>query len=181
MIVKGMPSRRFGRSRAVLLAVLAALAGTAMAGDKVARTEQVKTRFGPVSFGLTGENWPGTAFIRFKGKPLLEPTDGWGVDMIGQYALPEGEVLFFQIQQGTACPWPLWLLKIDKRGKATLSDSFGACGKATIRRTGDELIIETLGACHAIDDNDELRACNESFRRDYFYRNGRLEEIPRGE
>ncbi|WP_300616484.1 hypothetical protein [Dokdonella sp.] len=181
MSVEGVPSRRFIRNRAVLLTVLAALVGSVTASDKVARTEQVETRFGPVSFGLTGENWPGTAFIRFKGKPLLdESTSGWGVYMVGRYALPEGEVLFFQIQQGTACPWPLWLLKIDKRGKATLSDSFGACGEATIRRTGDELIIETPGACHAIDEQDELDACNESLRRDYSYRNGRLEEILRG-
>lgn len=181
MIAKGLPSRRFGRSRAVLLTGLATLAGVAAASGEVARIEQVETRFGPVTFGLAGENWPGTAFIRFKGRPLLDQsTSGWGVYMVGRYALPDGEVLFFQVQQGTACPWPLWLLKIDRRGKATLSDSFGACGEATIRRTGDELIIETLGACHAIDDDDELRACNESFRRDYSYRNGRLEEIPRG-
>lgn len=181
MIDKSMPPLRFGRSRAFLPIVLAALAGAVVAREEVARTEHTKTRFGPVSFGLTGEIWPGTAFIRFKGKPLLEPVDNWGISLIGQYALPDGDVLIFDIMGGTACLHQKRLLKIDRRGRAALSDYFGACGDTKIRRDEDGLVIETLGACHAIDDDEEQRACDESLRQDYSWRGGRLEEIPHGE
>jgi hypothetical protein len=93
-----------------------------------------------------------------------------------RFRIGTDEVFFFDYAGGTACPNQYRVLTTSSDA-AILSEFFGSCGEMVVREADGGLDIAIDGACHAIDDDEELAACNASMASNHRYENRAITDI----